>query len=110
MNLAHSTDGRIEHLTRQLLEVSPSFILPSNPRLQLCRRQASPKHNVLTCCHEGLLFIHDSGIAHCDIKPNNLLINHRGLVLKIADFGIAMYVNVGPYIQVRVLPPSIMQA
>jgi len=37
-------------------------------------------------------FIHSIGIAHLDIKPNNLLINHAGL-LKLADFGAAAKIN-----------------
>ena len=37
---------------------------------------------------EGLVTAHAAGIAHCDLKPDNVLITNEG-VIKIADFGIA---------------------
>ncbi|PJE78692.1 Serine/threonine-protein kinase PrkC [invertebrate metagenome] len=35
---------------------------------------------------EGICHLHDQGVIHFDIKPDNLLINNKGEV-KIADFG-----------------------
>ncbi|KAL8622789.1 Cyclin-Dependent Kinase 7 [Nucella lapillus] len=54
---------------------------------------------VLTAAHiksymlqtlKGLEFLHALWILHRDMKPNNLLINEKG-VLKIGDFGLAKY-------------------
>jgi serine/threonine protein kinase len=36
----------------------------------------------------GLGYAHQSGIVHCDVKPQNMLVSETG-VLKITDFGIA---------------------
>merc|ERR1712227_732368 len=37
----------------------------------------------------GLAFIHGRGIAHIDIKPQNLLLDGKNQILKICDFGTA---------------------
>lgn len=39
---------------------------------------------------KGLEYLHDHWILHRDLKPNNLLINRKG-VLKIGDFGLAKF-------------------
>lgn len=39
---------------------------------------------------KGLSYLHNAvGIAHCDIKPSNLLFNEDDCILKICDFGTA---------------------
>ncbi|XP_023228918.1 cyclin-dependent kinase 7-like [Centruroides sculpturatus] len=39
---------------------------------------------------QGLEFLHMNWILHRDLKPNNLLINEKG-ILKLADFGLAKF-------------------
>ncbi len=41
----------------------------------------------------GLHYIHSRGITHCDVKPQNLLINIDPLHLAICDFGISTLVS-----------------
>lgn len=36
----------------------------------------------------ALQYAHDQGVIHCDVKPENILVNDRG-VAKVADFGVA---------------------
>ena len=38
---------------------------------------------------ESLLFCHNSGVAHRDLKSENLLIHDEDFSLKIADFGLS---------------------
>merc|ERR1711957_103700 len=37
----------------------------------------------------GLALMHGRGMLHCDIKPQNLLLDGRSHTLKICDFGTA---------------------
>ena len=41
----------------------------------------------------GLQFLHDSGIAHMDIKPSNLVYHPKTFVLQIIDFNLAVWVK-----------------
>jgi len=36
----------------------------------------------------ALQYAHDQGVIHCDVKPENILVNDHG-VAKVADFGVA---------------------
>lgn len=48
------------------------------------------KHLFEVCC--GLAFMHQNGIAHLDVKPENVLIMNDNTA-KLADFGICKYVD-----------------
>lgn len=43
----------------------------------------------------GIAFIHGRGIVHCDIKPQNLLLDGKSHTLKLCDFGTAKRLVMG---------------
>lgn len=55
---------------------------------------------VLRQMTEGILYMHNQGIAHCDLKPDNFLFlnNTADSPLKIIDFGMAKFVTRRKYL------------
>ena len=66
------------------------FVDGTNLRHLLQAQHLSPEEalRIVPPLCDALQSAHDCGIVHCDIKPENLLIDKNGVV-KIADFGIA---------------------
>ncbi|SCV01701.1 LAMI_0G13190g1_1 [Lachancea mirantina] len=84
LDLMQTNDGFVE-----VLEFCPSGDLYS--LLSRASRSGSGLHPLETDCFmkqllNGVQYMHDHGIAHCDLKPENLLFQPGG-ILKIADFG-----------------------
>ena len=52
------------------------------------KRTRSQKLGVVIQIAEALEYIHSLGISHRDLKPDNILITHKGGVAKIIDFGL----------------------
>jgi len=55
------------------------------------------KQSILTQVLEGIDFLHQNGVVHRDLKPQNILIARRGneFIPKITDFGISKKLDAG---------------
>ncbi|KAG8415249.1 hypothetical protein J3458_009111 [Metarhizium acridum] len=64
--------------------------IPGGPLSQLENITISESMLVLTQCLSALTLIHENGLAHRDISPNNILVKSREpLVVVLADFGLS---------------------
>eukprot|EP00158_Paraphelidium_tribonemae_P006966 Partr_v1_DN28054_c0_g2_i1_m57392 len=103
-------------------EYPHSIILKYYPRGSLQdwisrkKRTVSLVYNFITDISHGVLALHNNGVVHCDIKPENVLIDEGGrLFAVLTDFGISQIVTdkllkVGAYQVQRIDGASIAYA
>jgi serine/threonine protein kinase len=78
--------------------VDDIIVMPWLSPLETCfTADPSVKSSLMTQFLEGVSFLHKHGIAHLDLKPGNILVNHTdGLPvphLSIIDFGVSIRVK-----------------
>ncbi|XP_052209177.1 mitogen-activated protein kinase kinase kinase 20-like [Diospyros lotus] len=89
-DISDEGDGRVYNL---LLEFAPGGSLRN--LMQRSSERKLPESDVRRYTRmilKALIHIHERGYAHCDIKPENILVfpsNNGGNNVKIADFGLA---------------------
>ncbi len=78
-------DGNVVFLAMELVEGSTLRDVITH-RAPLSARRAL---SVVVPVAEALAVAHAGGLVHRDVKPENVLISHRGQVVKVTDFGLA---------------------
>ena len=86
--LGYGLAGGLPYVVMEYIE-GPSLLelLRLRERSRLPWKQAC---DVIRQSAAGLHHVHQSGFVHRDIKPQNLLIDHHGIV-KLLDFGLTMF-------------------
>lgn len=70
--------------------------LPGGDLSKICRPNGLPLRQVIYYLEQvcaGLMKAHQNGVIHRDIKPQNLLLTADRKIVKIADFGVARFVE-----------------
>lgn len=67
-------------------EYTPHMSLDLYLKKNLYSVTFSQKLSLLNQAIQGLIFLHQNNIVHLDIKPGNMLVNKK-LVLMLSDFG-----------------------
>jgi serine/threonine protein kinase len=85
--------GRADDLFFFLME----FVDGVNLRQLLKTGRVSPREAlaIVPQICDALQYAHDEGVVHRDIKPENILMDRKGR-MKVADFGIARLMKLGP--------------
>lgn len=78
-------DGDVVFLAMELVEGSTLRDVIAH-RAPLSARRAL---SIVVPVVEALAVAHAGGLVHRDVKPENVLISHRGQVVKVTDFGLA---------------------
>jgi serine/threonine-protein kinase len=61
----------------------------------ICEREAITMETIVGICAQiatALAALHEAGVVHCDVKPENLFVQHDGSV-KVIDFGVSRQVT-----------------
>ena len=89
-------------IVMELLSESLSSYIKHSPSKKLTSHEQIFSITKQMCC--ALLFMHNSGVIHCDIKPDNILFtNQRKTSIRLIDFGCSCYEGktIYSYIQTR---------
>jgi serine/threonine protein kinase len=90
--LNHANIVQIYDITQQDQQISLVMEYLNGKTLQNYQQEhictLSQKLAIISQISKGLTAAHNHGIVHCDLKPNNIIIDENGGV-KIVDFGIA---------------------
>jgi hypothetical protein len=83
------TESGEQYLVYEYVRGGDLAVLKTNEAGAMCQRRAA---EIVAAIASGLQAAHAAGVAHCDLKPGNILIGEGGIP-KITDFGIAVRVG-----------------
>lgn len=89
--------GLLRYLDFQRFEGIPYMVMEyfDSCTLKTAMSDAAPfpakglAHTIIRNAGDAIAYIHEQGVIHCDIKPENILVNAEGVV-RLIDFSIAM--------------------
>lgn len=88
-NIVRVVDQHTKPVTYSVMEYVPTIELDTPDKLAQHDMNPQKATHIVRSALEGLIYAHDRGVIHRDVKPANILVTEDYSQIKVTDFGVA---------------------